>query len=63
MFIIIVLFVLRFVFSMICYGVGVPGMICLPILTLCALIGSLYGYIMVDFGMDPIYIKDFDVIA
>lgn len=60
---IIGLFVLRFVFSMISYGGGLPGGIFLPILTLGALIGSFYGNIMVDFGMDPIYIKDFVVIA
>ncbi|HBC4840382.1 TPA: chloride channel protein, partial [Enterococcus faecium] len=54
---------LRFVFSMISYGGGLPGGIFLPILTLGALIGSFYGNIMVDFGMDPIYIKDFVVIA
>ena len=36
----------------------------LPILTLGALLGSIYGTILVHtFGMDPIYIKDFIVIA
>ncbi|WP_165006239.1 MULTISPECIES: ClC family H(+)/Cl(-) exchange transporter [unclassified Enterococcus] len=58
------LLVLRFVFSMVSYGSGLPGGIFLPILTLGALIGCLFGKIMVlYFGMDPVYIKDFVVIA
>lgn len=58
------LFILRFVFSMVSYGASLPGGIFLPILTLGALLGSIYGTILVHtFGMDPIYIKDFIVIA
>lgn len=47
------LFVLRFVFSMISYGSGLPGGIFLPILTLGALIGDLYGVVMVNLGLLP----------
>lgn len=47
------LFVLRFVFSMVSYGSGLPGGIFLPILTLGALIGDLYGVVMANMGLLP----------
>lgn len=47
------IFLLRFVFSMISYGSGLPGGIFLPILTLGALIGELYGQFMVHLGLLP----------
>lgn len=40
-------FLLRFVFSMISYGSGLPGGIFLPILTLGAVLGALFGNILV----------------
>lgn len=61
---IILLLIIRFVFSMISYGSSLPGGIFLPILTLGALIGSLYGKLLVlYFGMNPVFVKDFVVIA
>ncbi|MGM9902401.1 MAG: ClC family H(+)/Cl(-) exchange transporter [Enterococcus sp.] len=58
------LLLLRFIFSMISYGASLPGGIFLPILTLGALIGSLFGTFMVQyFGMDPMYVKDFIVVS
>lgn len=47
------LLVLRFVFSMISYGSGLPGGIFLPILTLGAVIGATYGTIMWQLGLLP----------
>ncbi|MFD1410467.1 ClC family H(+)/Cl(-) exchange transporter [Lapidilactobacillus gannanensis] len=47
------LFSLRFVFSMVSYGSGLPGGIFLPILTLGALIGDLYGVLMVQAKLLP----------
>lgn len=47
------LLLLRFVFSMISYGSGLPGGIFLPILTLGAVIGGLYASIMVSLGLMP----------
>ncbi|WP_054726776.1 ClC family H(+)/Cl(-) exchange transporter, partial [Paucilactobacillus hokkaidonensis] len=44
------LLILRFVFSMISYGSMLPGGIFLPILTIGAVIGGLYGQIMVSAG-------------
>ena len=48
------LFVIRFVFSMISYGTGLPGGIFLPILSLGALLGLAYAEFLIDFlGVDP----------
>ena len=44
-----------FCFSMVSYGSNLPGGIFLPILTLGAIIGTLYGSLLVQYvGMDPI---------
>lgn len=59
-----IIFLLRFVFSMISYGSNLPGGIFLPILTLGALIGAIYGTALQQlFGMDPIFIRDFAIFA
>ena len=47
------LFILRFVFSMISYGSGLPGGIFLPILSLGAILGAIYGVIMVKLRLLP----------
>lgn len=58
------LFVLRFVFSMISYGSGLPGGIFLPILTLGAILGTIFGVIWCQVtGLDPIYIRNFIIFS
>lgn len=58
------LFILRFIFSMISYGASLPGGIFLPILTLGAILGAIYGtFIHQFFGIDSIYIRDFAIFA
>ncbi len=58
--ILIGLFILRFVFSMVSYGGNLPGGIFLPILSLGAILGSIYGNIIIDMtNTDPIYITNF----
>ncbi|MBF1710396.1 MAG: chloride channel protein, partial [Streptococcus sp.] len=48
------LFAIRFVYSMISYGTGLPGGIFLPILSLGALLGLAYAEFLIDFlGVDP----------
>lgn len=50
------LLIVRFAFSMLSYGSGLPGGIFLPILSLGAVIGALYGAIMIHFGwLAPMY--------
>lgn len=51
------LLVLRFVFSMISYGSGVPGGIFLPILNLGAIIGAIYAVFMNQLGLLPLYFE------
>lgn len=56
----LLLFALRFIFSMISYGSNVPGGIFLPILTLGGILGAIMGTILVlYFGMEPELIKNF----
>ncbi|RXT59446.1 ClC family H(+)/Cl(-) exchange transporter [Lacticaseibacillus chiayiensis] len=47
------IFAARFIFSMISYGSGLPGGIFLPILSLGAIIGAIYGVIMYKLGLLP----------
>ena len=58
------LFVLRFVFSMISYGAEIPGGIFLPILTLGAVLGALYGAFMIRFmGLPQNLLPNFIIYA
>jgi len=55
---------IKFVFSMLCYGSGVPGGIFFPVLILGALTGAFYGKILVHFaGFDNYYINNFIILA
>ncbi len=45
--VLLIVFVVRFVYSMIAYGTGLPGGIFLPILTLGAVLGALFGQVLV----------------
>lgn len=49
----VLILVVRFVFSMISYGSGLPGGIFLPILTLGAVIGAVYAVAMAKLGLLP----------
>ncbi|AEV95732.1 ClC family H(+)/Cl(-) exchange transporter [Pediococcus claussenii] len=61
---IISLLVIRFVFSMISYGSGLPGGIFLPILTLGAIIGALYVTVMAQLNLiNPVYLPNFVIYA
>ncbi|UDM32684.1 ClC family H(+)/Cl(-) exchange transporter [Lentilactobacillus laojiaonis] len=56
----VILLVLRYAFTMLAYGSGLPGGIFLPMLTLGAIIGALYGVCMVNLGLLPLkYLIDF----
>ncbi len=53
----VLLLIVRFGFSMLSYGSGLPGGIFLPILSLGAFIGAVYGTIMIYLGfLSPIYL-------
>lgn len=59
-----VLLMVKFIFTMISYGSGVPGGIFLPLLVIGALTGDIYGRLIVDYlHVNPLYITNFVVFA
>jgi len=59
--VLLVLFIVKFLFTCTSFGSGVPGGIFLPILSIGALSGSLVGLFAMRFGLDAGYIADFAV--
>ncbi|MBQ1470936.1 MAG: chloride channel protein, partial [Eubacterium sp.] len=60
----IILFVVKFAFFVVCFASGCPGGNHFPILVLGALIGSIYGYIFIHFfGFDISYFPSFVVVT
>jgi len=50
------LFIAKFLFTMLSYGSGVPGGIFLPLLVIGALAGSIFSHILIGVGqLDPLY--------
>ncbi len=60
----VILFAVKFLFTMISYGSGVPGGIFLPMLVIGALAGAAYGNVIVAyFNVDPLYLNNYLVLA
>ncbi|MFZ7121074.1 MAG: ClC family H(+)/Cl(-) exchange transporter [Eubacteriaceae bacterium] len=60
----IIILVIKFIFSMISYGSGSPGGIFFPLLVLGALTGAIYGNVLVKIiDINPIYIENFMILA
>ena len=60
----LLILVIKFIFTMISYGSGAPGGIFLPLLVIGALIGSIYGNVLsVIFNFNPMYIKNLIILA
>ncbi|MBS5936761.1 ClC family H(+)/Cl(-) exchange transporter [Clostridium sp.] len=58
--VLIIIYILKFLLLLICFGSGVPGGIFLPMLLLGAILGNITGVISVDyFGVSAIYITNF----
>lgn len=56
---ILVILIVKFVFSAVCFGSGAPGGIFFPLLVLGALIGAAYAHIGIQFlGWDPTYVSN-----
>lgn len=56
----LILFVAKFLFSLICFGSGAPGGIFFPLLILGALIGAVFAMAGVEFfGLAPVYVNNF----
>jgi H+/Cl- antiporter ClcA len=62
--ILLVLLFVKFLFTMVSYGSGAPGGLFLPLLAIGALIGNIYGVVIVPlFHLDSIYISNFIILA
>lgn len=62
--VLLILLLVKFLFTMISYGSGAPGGIFLPLLAIGALIGNIYGYALVHFlHFDNSYINSFIILA
>ncbi len=60
----LIILVIKFLFTLICYGSGVPGGIFLPMLVLGALIGKIYGTLLTFTGnFEPIYTTHFIILG
>lgn len=60
----LLLLAVKFIFTMVSYGSGAPGGIFLPLLAIGALVGDMYGNVLVKaFNMDPMYLNNFIVLA
>lgn len=62
--VLIILLIIKFGFTMVCYGSGAPGGIFLPLLVIGAIVGAIYGNVLVNiFHIDSVYIMNFIVLA
>ncbi|WP_300347249.1 ClC family H(+)/Cl(-) exchange transporter [Clostridium sp.] len=62
--VLIVILIVKFIFTFFCYSSGVPGGIFFPLLALGTLSGAIFGMILNKyFGMDSIFITNFIVLA
>lgn len=64
LFFLLILITAKFLFTMLSYGSGAPGGIFLPLLAIGALIGNIYGLVLVSFAdFDSVYINNFIILA
>lgn len=60
----LLILIVKFLFTMLSYGSGAPGGIFLPLLVLGALAGDIYGNVLVNlFGFNPDYVKNLIILA
>ncbi|ALB45876.3 ClC family H(+)/Cl(-) exchange transporter [Clostridium beijerinckii] len=60
----VIILVIKFSFTMASFGSGAPGGIFLPLLTIGALIGNVYGEVLMHIAhLDSIYINNFIILA
>lgn len=60
----LILIIVKFLFTMVSFGSGAPGGIFLPLLVIGALIGNIYGNVLSNlFGFNSIYIKNLIILG
>ncbi|MEN6348846.1 MAG: ClC family H(+)/Cl(-) exchange transporter [Syntrophomonas sp.] len=63
-FMLVILVIVKFLFTVVSYGSGAPGGIFLPLLVIGALSGSIFGNVVVNWaGVSPDYVNNFIVFA
>ncbi|MGC8491714.1 MAG: ClC family H(+)/Cl(-) exchange transporter [Syntrophobacteraceae bacterium] len=60
----LVIFAVKFLFTLLSYGTGVPGGIFMPLLAIGAVLGNVYGGLLARYlHLEPIYINNFIIFA
>ncbi len=60
----LIILAVKFIFTMLSYGTGAPGGIFMPLLTIGAVAGNLYGNVLAQYlHIDPVYINNFSMLA
>ncbi len=60
----LVILAVKFLFTMLSYGTGAPGGIFMPLLTIGAVAGTVYGSVAAQYlHIDPLYINNFSMLA
>jgi H+/Cl- antiporter ClcA len=64
LYILVIILAAKFLFTMLSYGTGVPGGIFMPLLTIGAVSGNIYGSIAAQYlHIDPMYVNNFVILA
>ncbi len=62
--VLLVIFAGKFLFTLLSYGTGVPGGIFMPLLTIGAVLGNVYGSFVAHYlHIDPMYVNNFIILA
>jgi H+/Cl- antiporter ClcA len=63
-YILLIILAVKFLFTLLCYGTGVPGGIFMPLLAIGAVTGNVFGSVVARYlNVDPIYISNFIILA
>jgi H+/Cl- antiporter ClcA len=63
-YVLLIILAVKFLFTLLCYGTGVPGGIFMPLLAIGAVTGNVFGSVVARYlNVDPIYISNFIILA
>lgn len=64
LYILLTILAVKFLFTLLCYGTGVPGGIFMPLLAIGAVTGNVFGSVVARYlHVDPIYMSNFIILA